>query len=102
MYIIQFMTGILICSTAFLGLTVVVIGQIMQRRDTNKHEGKRSLLTWSITIGIVAILSVLSWFLASEVNMYRSIIVFLIYLANTCFTVQLFLFVFGTRQIWVT
>lgn len=100
MYMGQFMMGILVASTAFVGLTGVVIGQMVQQRQTRRQARRRDLLAWSCVLGIIAILTVLSWFITLAVKPevgYRWI---LAGLANTLFVVQLALFVFGAFTYW--
>jgi len=98
----QFMMGILIASTAFAGLTGVVIGQMMQQWLAGRHAPKGGLLLWSIVLGIAAVLSVLSWFSIQGMMPELEYVWILLILANTLFVAQMLLFVFGTFIFWGT
>lgn len=96
----QFMMGILIASTAFVGLTGVVIGQMMQQWLAGRHARKGGLLVWSIVLGIAAVLAVLSWFFTWGMKPELEYTWILLILANTLFVAQMLLFVIGTFIFW--
>jgi len=100
MYISQFMMGMLIASTTFMGLTGVVIGQIIHGRGANKHKSSKNVIIWSIVVGLASILSVLSWFVFNYAFALLLPSMVIIFLANSCFVAQLLLFAFGAFKYW--
>jgi hypothetical protein len=83
-----------------MGLTGVVIGQIIHGRGANKHKSSKSMITWSIVVGVASILSVLTWFLFNYVYARFMPSMIILYLANCCFVAQLLLFTFGAFKYW--
>lgn len=58
----QLMSGVLVATTAFLGLTLVYLGQRPAgARETQKLRLSRQRLSWSFLLGVLTVLWVILW-----------------------------------------
>ncbi len=100
MYASQHMMGILVASTALLGLTVVVIGQIIQRNSTKTSARIDWKLPLSIIFGIVTVLSILAWFLTLSIIPNATWVMIMLLLTNAFFLIQIGLFAWEAFLFW--
>ena len=100
-YMSQHIMGILIASTAFAGLSGVVMGQMTGKWPIRAKLRARSGILLSICLSVFCILSTLAWFWTAEIAPTSSSLLIIPWIANIFFIAQLISFWYGAINCWV-